>query len=163
HVIGKGIALFRTARRRRLEGIVGKRRAAPYVERRSADWVKIKVGYEQEAVVGGWTDPRASRVGLGALLVGTYEGRSLRYAGSVGTGFDAKTLQDLRRKLDPLRSDRCPFEPVPRVRAHWVEPRLVAQVRFEEWTDAGLMRQPVFLGLRDDKAPRDVVRERSSR
>jgi bifunctional non-homologous end joining protein LigD len=164
HVIGKGKALFEAARRRHLEGIVGKRRDSPYLERRTRDWVKIKTGYEQEVVVGGWTEGRGSRVGFGALLMGYYEGANLRYAGSVGTGFDRETLLRLRRKLDALATARCPFTPAPPVaRAHWVRPSLVVEVRFEEWTDAGLMRQPAFLGVREDKAARDVVRERPVR
>jgi bifunctional non-homologous end joining protein LigD len=164
HVVGKGKALFRVAQRRHLEGIVGKRRDASYEERRSPDWVKIKTGYEQETVVGGWTEPQRSRVGFGALLVGYYEGDALHYAGSVGTGFDRETVLDLRARLDRLTTARSPFDPPPKIaNAHWVKPQLVAQIRFEEWTKAGLMRQPVFLGLRDDKDPRDVVRERSKR
>ena len=158
HIIGKGKALFEAARRRNLEGLVGKRRDSAYLERRTRDWVKIKSGYEQELVVGGWTEGRGSRVGFGALLVGYYEGGHLRYAGSVGTGFDHETLLRFRRKLDGLKTARCPFTPAPPIAgARWVRPRLVVQVRFEEWTDAGLMRQPAFLGMRDDKAARDVV------
>jgi bifunctional non-homologous end joining protein LigD len=164
HVVGKGIALYQRGVRRRLEGIVGKRRASPYEERRSPDWVKIKTGYQQEGVIGGWTDPRGSRIGFGALLIGYYEGGLLRYAGSVGTGFDMKKLRELRSELDALATPACPFTPALRLaRAHWVRPQLVAQLRFEEWTHAGLMRQPVFLGLRDDKAARDVVREKPRR
>jgi bifunctional non-homologous end joining protein LigD len=98
------------------------------------------------------------------LLTGYYEGDRFRYAGSVGTGFDRDTLLRLRRKLDALKTSHCPFAPPPAIGgAHWVRPRLVVEVRFEEWTDAGLMRQPAFLGVRDDKAARDVVRERPVR
>jgi bifunctional non-homologous end joining protein LigD len=144
------------------EGLIAKVADSPYVSGRSKDWLKLKCLAEQEVVVGGWTEPQGSRTGLGALLVGVYEGRELRYAGKVGTGFDRRTLDDLVAQLGPLERDTSPFsEPIkPGVRgAHWAEPRLVAQVAFQEWTGAGRLRQPRFLGLRDDKAPEDVVRE----
>jgi bifunctional non-homologous end joining protein LigD len=147
------------------EGLIAKVADGAYVSGRSRDWLKLKCIAEQEVVVGGWTEPRGSRTGLGALLVGVYEGERLLYAGKVGTGFDAATLSDLVERLAPLERDTSPFaEPIkPRVAgAHWVEPELVAQVGFQEWTGAGRLRQPRFLGLRDDKAAADVVRERPS-
>jgi bifunctional non-homologous end joining protein LigD len=144
------------------EGLIAKRRDAPYRGGRSRDWLKLKCVLEQEVVIGGFTEPRGSRAGLGALLIGYYEDGALRYAGRVGTGFDAATLVALRRRLDELETTTPPFdEPVkPPAGTHWVRPELVAQVGFAEWTNAGRMRQPRFLGLRTDKAPQDVVRER---
>ena len=148
------------------EGLIAKVADSPYAGGRSRDWLKLKCIAEQEVVVGGWTDPRGSRAGLGALLVGVYDGAgALLYAGKVGTGFDRGRLEDLVARLGPLARETSPFaEPIkPRVAgAHWVEPRLVAQVGFQEWTSAGRLRQPRFLGLREDKAPSDVVRERPS-
>jgi bifunctional non-homologous end joining protein LigD len=145
------------------EGLIAKVPDAPYVSGRSRDWLKLKCLAEQEVVVGGWTEPRGSRTGLGALLVGVYDADGvLRYAGKVGTGFGRSTLDDLVGRLAPLERDTSPFaEPIkPRVAgAHWAEPRLVAQVAFQEWTRAGRLRQPRFLGLRDDKEPEEVVRE----
>ena len=144
------------------EGVIAKRADAPYRSGRSRDWLKLKCLFEQEMVVGGFTDPQRSRVGLGALLVGYYDQGVLRYAGKVGTGFDTRTLQDLRERLGALEVDESPFgepiKPLPKG-AHWVAPELVAQIAFAEWTGAGRLRQPRFLGLRDDKDPKDVVRE----
>jgi bifunctional non-homologous end joining protein LigD len=145
------------------EGLIAKVADGRYVSGRSKEWLKLKCLAEQEVVVGGWTEPRGSRTGLGALLVGTYEDGALLYAGKVGTGFDRATLDDLVARLAPLERDTSPFaEPVkPRVAgAHWAEPQLVAQVAFQEWTSAGRLRQPRYLGLREDKAAGDVVRER---
>jgi bifunctional non-homologous end joining protein LigD len=145
------------------EGLIAKVTDSPYVAGRSRDWLKLKCLAEQEVVVGGWTEPRGSRTGLGALLVGVYDaGGALRYAGKVGTGFGRSTLDELVGLLTPLERETSPFaEPIkPRVAgAHWAEPRLVAQVGFQEWTRAGRLRQPRFLGLRDDKDPREVVRD----
>jgi bifunctional non-homologous end joining protein LigD len=134
------------------EGLIAKVADGRYTGGRSKDWLKLKCVAEQEVVIGGWTEPRGSRTGLGALLVGVYDDGELRYAGKVGTGFNAGILDDLVARLRPLERDTSPFsEPL--------KPR-VARVGFQEWTSAGRLRQPRFLGLRDDKAPRDVVRER---
>ena len=148
------------------EGLIGKRADNPYGSGRSADWVKLKCVNEQELVIGGWTDPRGSRTSLGALLVGYYEEGELRYAGKVGTGFDAKMLQTLERKLKPLARSTTPFTSrtkkslLPRsTKVHWVRPTLVGQFGFTEWTPDGLLRHPRFLGLRDDKAAAEVERE----
>jgi DNA ligase D-like protein (predicted ligase) len=147
------------------EGVIAKRADGPYRSGRSRDWLKLKCLFEQEVVVGGFTDPQRSRVGLGALLVGYHEDGVLRYAGKVGTGFDTRTLTDLRERLGALETAKSPFgdpvKPLPKG-THWVKPKLVAQVAFAEWTGAGRLRQPRFLGLREDKRPRDVVRERPS-
>jgi bifunctional non-homologous end joining protein LigD len=145
------------------EGLIAKRADAPYQGRRSRDWLKFKCESGQELVVGGFTDPQRSRVGFGALLLGYYEDGDLVYAGKVGTGFDNATLLGLRDRLARLEQDSPPFArghlPPPRG-VHWVEPQLVAQVGFSEWTADGELRHPRFQGLRDDKKARDVVRER---
>ncbi len=142
------------------EGLIAKRAGSRYQHGRSRDWLKFKCVRAQEFVVGGFTDPSGSRVGLGALLVGYHQGDRLRYAGKVGTGFDEKTLRSLRRRLSELAQDSSPFaDPVRERGAHWVRPELVAQIGFGEWTGDGKLRHPRFQGLREDKAPRDVVRE----
>ncbi|MFF7636071.1 non-homologous end-joining DNA ligase [Kitasatospora sp. NPDC008050] len=142
------------------EGLVAKRADGPYLHRRSADWQKLKCVGGQEFVIGGFTEPAGGRIGFGALLLGYYEQGRLRYAGKVGTGFDAAALRVLRGGLDTIEQARSPFVDEPaEQRAHWVRPVLIAQVGFSEWTRAGLLRHPRFLGLRDDKRPREVVRE----
>ncbi len=153
---------FADACRSGWEGLIAKRADAPYTSGRSKDWLKLKCAWEQELVIGGFTDPGGRRTDFGALLVGYYEEAQLRYAGKVGTGFSAKTLHDLGAKLRKLEARESPFldvRPIPRG-AHWVRPELVAQIGFAEWTTDGRLRQPRFLGLRDDKDPADVVRER---
>jgi bifunctional non-homologous end joining protein LigD len=161
HVLGDGKQLFELARERGLEGIMAKRRDSTYQGRRSRDWLKIKTGKRQECVIGGWTEGRGSRKHFGALLVGVYEKDEFVYVGSVGSGFDAKKLASLSKRLEPLERKTSPFANPPKTdtTAHWVKPELVAEVAFNEWTREGLMRQPVFVALREDKAPRDVVRE----
>jgi bifunctional non-homologous end joining protein LigD len=163
HVVGQGKELFAFARERGLEGIIGKRRDAPYGERRTRDWVKIKVKLSQECVIGGYTDPGGARKGFGSLVCGAYEDGELRYVGHVGTGFDSKTIALLYARLRKLATDESPFdERVPRRSGtHWVRPELVAQVEFSEWTADGRMRQPTFQGLREDKRASEVVRERA--
>jgi bifunctional non-homologous end joining protein LigD len=158
---GDGAALLAEACRQGWEGLIAKRRGTPYVSARSRDWLKLKCTRAQELVVGGFTAPRGSRTGLGALLVGHYEDGALRYAGKVGTGFTRATLDELARRLGPLVRETPPFaaeKGLPRA-ATWVEPELVAQVAFMEWTADGRLRHPSFLGLRLDKAPCEVVRE----
>ncbi|GGJ77813.1 ATP-dependent DNA ligase [Streptomyces camponoticapitis] len=143
------------------EGLIAKRAAGRYEARRSTGWLKLKCEQGQEFVIGGYTEPSRSRVGFGALLLGHYEDGRLRYAGKVGTGYDRATLLDLRHRLDEAPMPRSPFADVVKERApHWSEPRLVAQIAFTEWTRDGMLRHPRFLGLRDDKKPADVVRER---
>jgi bifunctional non-homologous end joining protein LigD len=165
HVVGKGKEMFEAARARGLEGIVGKRRTSTYVEKRTRDWVKIKAQLEQECVIAGYTEPGGARSGFGSLVLGVYEAGKLVYCGNVGTGFDGKTLASLLAKLKALETKGSPFASAPktRTRAHWVKPTLVAQIRFTEWTRDGSMRHPAFLGLRDDKAPKRVRRERPQR
>ncbi|HTE59435.1 MAG TPA: non-homologous end-joining DNA ligase [Solirubrobacteraceae bacterium] len=155
-----GEAFFAEACRKGWEGLIAKRADAPYTQGRSRDWLKFKCSAEQELVVGGYTAPRGSRTDLGALLLGYYDDGELRYAGKVGTGFTRATLRDLAGRLAPLRRDASPFADEVRERsATWVEPRLVAQIGFSEWTRDGRLRHPRFLGLREDKDPRAVVRE----
>lgn len=164
HVIGNGAAFFRKACERELEGIVSKRRDKPYLPGRSMAWRKVKCIQRQELVIGGFTEPEGDRRGIGALLVGYYEGDRLVYAGKVGTGFSFAMLVELRRKLEPHLRATSPFHPEP-PRAltgptrHWVEPEFVCEVSFGEWTSDGRLRHPVFQGLRADKEPRDVKRE----
>lgn len=144
------------------EGVIAKRRGSVYEHRRSTQWLKMKCEEAQEFVVGGFTDPQGARSGLGALLVGYYEGEEFVFAGKVGTGFDTKLLTELRARFDRIERPTTPFTKaggLPRVRAHWVEPEVVVQVAFLEWTGHGKLRHSRFLGLRTDKAPRDVVRE----
>jgi bifunctional non-homologous end joining protein LigD len=152
---------FAEACRSGWEGLIAKRTDAPYSAGRSKDWLKLKCAWEQELVIGGYTDPAGSRTDFGALLVGYYEG-GLRYAGKVGTGYNAATLRDLGARLRELETPASPFldaRPIPRG-THWTRPELVAQIGFAEWTSEGRLRQPRFLGLRDDKRPQEVVRER---
>ncbi len=162
HVVGRGTELFEAAQARGLEGIVAKRRDAPYVERRTRDWVKIKAQLEQECVIAGYTEPGGGRKGFGSLVLGLYDHERLVYCGNVGTGFDAKTLTALWRKMKALEMRECPFSrpPKTRSRAHWIRPTLVAEVRFTEWTHEGSMRHPAYLGLREDKPAKDCHREK---
>jgi bifunctional non-homologous end joining protein LigD len=163
HVVGSGDEVFANACRLSLEGIVSKRRDAPYDTGRGRSWLKVKCLRRQEVVIGGFTEPSGSRTGLGALLVGVHEKDSgLVYVGKVGTGFTDKLLKDLRRRLGALGQSACPFQVRPKGvgTPHWVKPELVAEVAFTEWTSDGKMRHPSFQGLRSDKPARDVVRER---
>jgi len=142
------------------EGLIAKRADAPYTHGRSRDWLKFTCSAEQELVIGGFTAPHGSRTELGALLLGHFADGRLRYAGKVGTGFTRATLRDLAERLAPLRRADPPFADPPRLPgATWVEPRLVAQIGFTEWTRDGRLRHPRFLGLREDKAAEEVVRE----
>jgi DNA ligase D-like protein (predicted ligase) len=146
------------------EGLIAKRADAPYARGHSRDWLKLKCVLEQEFVIGGYTDPAGSRTNFGALLVGYYEADRLRYAGKVGTGYSVETLRGLGARLRKLETSESPFadaRPIPRG-THWTRPELVAQIGFAEWTGEGRLRQPRFLGLRDDKRSTDVVRERPS-
>jgi bifunctional non-homologous end joining protein LigD len=144
------------------EGVIAKRRDSPYEHRRSPHWLKMKCEASQELVIGGFTDPQGARQGLGALLLGYFEDGEFVYAGKVGTGFDTKQLVALRARLDGIEIQRSPFTRavgLPRVRAHWVRPEVVAQVAFTEWTVHGKLRHVRFVGLRVDKTAREVVRE----
>jgi DNA ligase D-like protein (predicted ligase) len=164
HRLEHGERYHREACEKGWEGIIAKRADAPYASGRSGDWLKLKCVADQELVIGGFTDPRGSRAGFGALLVGHYDDGGLAYAGKVGTGYNELLLRDLRSELDRLSQADPPFtrnlENLPQKDVHWVEPVLVAQVGFAEWTRDGRLRHPRFQGLRRDKDPREVIRER---
>jgi bifunctional non-homologous end joining protein LigD len=157
-----GEEMYREACEKGLEGVIAKRADSPYLSGgRSHDWLKLKCHAEQELVIGGYSAPKGSRTDFGALLVGYYDGGTLRYAGKVGTGFDHHTLQTLGQSMRELEQDEShfePFKPIP-PGTHWVRPELVAQIGFTEWTRDHRLRHPRFLGLRDDKPAREVVRE----
>ena len=160
-ITGDGAALLADACRDGWEGLIAKRLGTPYVSTRSRHWLKLKCTRAQELVIGGFTAPRGSRTDLGALLVGHFEDDRFRYAGKVGTGFTRAMLRELSQRLAPLVRETSPFEPetgIPRA-ARWVEPEVVVQVAFMEWTPDGRLRHPSFLGVRFDKAAREVVRE----
>jgi bifunctional non-homologous end joining protein LigD len=162
HRAGDGEAFYRQACVDGWEGLIAKRADAPYAEGRTRNWLKFKCISGQEFVIGGYTDPQGSRQGLGALLVGYYDADGqLTYAGKVGTGFTAASLRSLHESLSALERDTSPFAVgrPPRAGVHWAEPRMVAQIEFAEWTTDGLLRQPRFEGLRDDKDAAEVVRE----
>jgi bifunctional non-homologous end joining protein LigD len=144
------------------EGVIAKHRDSVYEQRRSPHWLKMKCELSQEFVVGGFTDPKGARVGLGALLVGYFEGDELVFAGKIGTGFDNNLLLGLRNQLNQIEIAKTPFTRsvgLPRLRAHWVHPEIVVQVGFIQWTTHGKLRHPRLLGIRTDKAPREVVKE----
>ncbi len=166
HRVHAGEEWFAEICRRGWEGLIAKRADATYTGGRTDRWLKFKCEAGQELVVVGWTDPEGSRVALGALLLGYWDGSDLVYAGKVGTGFSQAALRDLHDRLAPLERDASPCTrgTPPRSRAHspglhWAEPELVAEVAFTEWTRAGQLRHPRYLGLRTDKPARDVVRE----
>jgi bifunctional non-homologous end joining protein LigD len=157
-----GEAYYREACRKGLEGVIAKRADSIYVSRRSRDWLKFKCWEEQEFVIGGFTDPKGGRFGFGALLLGYNENGKLRYAGKVGTGFDTGLLVSLGKELSALETKQSPFADDLKSEkgVHWVRPKLVAQVSFTQWTRDGRLRHPRFLGIRRDKQPREVIRER---
>jgi bifunctional non-homologous end joining protein LigD len=164
HRAGNGEPFWDQACRDRWEGLIVKRADAPYRAGRSRDWLKFKCENAQEFVIGGYTDPQGSRSGFGALLLGYYEpDGAFAYAGKVGTGFGERLLRSLHARMAELERPRPAFTrgPLPRTRVHWVEPRLVGQVAFTEWTRDGQLRHPRFQGLRDDKDPSAVVREKA--
>jgi bifunctional non-homologous end joining protein LigD len=172
---GDGDALLEQARKLGLEGLIGKKAHSHYeAGRRSGAWIKLKTHMEQEFVIGGYSDPTGGRQHFGALLLGYFESRKLRFCGKVGTGFNDSTLRSLRAKFRNLEISECPFDNLPESssgrfgsgitraemkRCHWLKPTLVCEIRFSEWTDDSKLRQPVYLGLREDKNPADVVRE----
>jgi bifunctional non-homologous end joining protein LigD len=164
HVEGNGPGFFDEACRLGLEGIISKRADSRYQATRGRDWQKVKCGLRQEFVIGGYTDPQGARSGFGALLLGVYEGKDLRYCGKVGTGFGDKLLQSLIKELRKRAVDKSPFVNPPTGaegrRAHWVKPELVGEISFTEWTRDGTLRHPSFEGLRQDKPARDIVREK---
>jgi bifunctional non-homologous end joining protein LigD len=162
-VRGDGRALYKEALRRGWEGLIAKQANSPYKSgKRSPDWCKLKIVHEQEFLVCGWTEPRQTRAYFGALLLGVYEGDNLVYVGHTGTGFNERELTRVMKLLQPLETKECPFTIKPKTneRPHWVRPELVAQIKFTEWTADGKLRHPVYLGLRDDKKPGEVHREK---
>ena len=143
------------------EGVIAKRRDSRYEQRRSPLWLKMKCELRQDLVVGGFTDPQGARVGLGALLVGYFDGDALVFAGRIGTGFDTRLLLDLRSRLETNEIAAPPFTRgtgLPRLRAHWVQPEVVVEVAFIEWTVHGKLRHPRLLRVRDDRQPHDAIR-----
>ncbi len=162
HIEGQGVAFFNAAVERGLEGIVAKRADSLYREgRRSESWLKMKTRQQQEAVIGGFTEPRGSRRLIGSLILGVYEGNDLVYIGRAGGGFTERLLDDVHARLSPLAQAKCPFKERPKTdtKPHWVKPELVCEVSFLTWGGDGHIREPIFLGLRDDKLPREVRRE----
>jgi DNA ligase D-like protein (predicted ligase) len=159
----RGAELFREACAKGWEGLIAKRAESRYVQGRSRDWLKLKCSHEQELVIGGFTPPQGSRQHFGALLVGYHEAGELRYAGKVGTGFSQRALAELGSKLEALSAPRCPFTGtgIPR-EGRWVEPQLVGQFAFSEWTRDGKLRHGRYIGLRIDKNANEVVREMPS-
>lgn len=154
---GNGFQAFKVAKRRGFEGLVAKDLSSPYIEKRSTSWLKVKVHQEDEFVIAGYTAPSGSRTHFGALLLGAYERGKLRYVGKVGTGFDEQTLISLSRKFRPLVCSHPAFvERLHEKNATFLAPRLVVQISFAEWTADQKLRQPVYLGLRDDKNPEEV-------
>lgn len=153
-----GLAAYRVAKRRGLEGLVAKVDGSPYEERRSRHWLKVKVHQEEEFVIDGFSAPQGSRKYIGALLLGAYLGKDLHFVGKVGTGFSVWTLAELAKIFAALIRSTPAFVDPPRERqVTWLAPKLVAQIAFAEWTAERKLRQPVFLGIRDDKDPRDCV------
>jgi bifunctional non-homologous end joining protein LigD len=154
-----GLEAFRVASKRGYEGIIGKNLTSTYESRRSPQW--LKAHQQQEFVIAGFTAPKGSREDFGALLLGVYDKQGLQFVGKVGTGFDEQTLQSLRRKFQPLIQSKPPFVPdsIRERDVSFLKPKLIAQISFAEWTEDDKLRQPVFLGLRDDKSPQQVRRE----
>jgi bifunctional non-homologous end joining protein LigD len=150
-----------------LEGVIGKRKNSRYVTRRSSDWIKLKCGQRQEFVIGGYTDPQGSRIGIGSLLLGVHDNDApngkLRYTGNVGSGFSDQTLKEIKKQFDALASDTNPFSGSTGIdrKAHWLKPVLLAEVSFSAWTNSGHVRHGVFHGLRDDKKATSITREKA--
>lgn len=155
HIEAEGDLFFKEIEKFRLEGMIAKRAASPYVQKRSADWLKVKTVQRSEVVVGGYTQPRGSRSHFGALVVGLYRGKELHYVAHTGGGFNHQTLAKIHKLLQPLKTNTSPFVVKPKTNepVQWVKPKLVAEVKFSEWTADARMRHPVFLGLREDKKP----------
>lgn len=161
HIEGKGKAFFQKAKKKGLEGIIAKRKMSPYLCTRSREWLKIKSKKCQEVVIGGYTKPRGTRKNFGALLVGIYEKGAFVYVGHVGGGFNTTLLLEVYKQMQRHIAKKCPFKHEPKANAQvtWVKPKLVCEVAFAEWTKAGMMRQPIFKGMRTDKAAREIIRE----
>ena len=161
HIVGDGTKALKEAEKKGSEGLIAKKISSRYhVNKRTKEWLKIKVTKEQEMVIGGYTEPKGSRSGFGSLLLGYYEDGKFAYSGKVGTGFNEKSLKDMYEKLKKLETKTSPFATKPKERnAHWIKPELVAQIKYSEWTETKSLRHPVFIALRNDKKPKDVTRE----
>ena len=155
HIEAEGEEFFRHIEKFRLEGMMAKRASSPYVQKRSSDWLKVKTVLRSEVVIGGYTQPRGTRSHFGSLVVGLYRGDDLIYVAHTGGGFNEQTLAKLYKLMQPLKTDVCPFKIKPKTNepVQWIKPKLVAEVKFSEWTADERMRQPIFLGLREDKKP----------
>ncbi len=163
HVEKEGKEFFSMATEKGLEGIMAKNKNSLYqTDTRSRDWLKIKTSLRQEVVIAGFTEPRRSRQYFGALVLGVYENDKLKYAGHTGSGFDEKLLKDVWHKLQPLITDKCPFDEKPKTKmpVTWVKPKLVCEIKFQEWTQENILRVPIFMGLRPDKNPTEVKKEK---
>ena len=161
HVEGEGEAFFREIANFRLEGMIAKRAASKYLQKRASEWLKVKTVLRSEAVIGGYTKPRGARSYFGSLVMGLYRGGKLHYVAHVGGGFNEQKLQQIYKILQPLKTDKSPFVVKPKTNepVQWVKPKLVAEVKFSEWTADERMRQPIFLGMREDKKPEDCTFE----
>jgi bifunctional non-homologous end joining protein LigD len=162
HVTGEGLLFFDEVKKKGLEGIIAKHSRSVYVPGiRSRQWLKVKTQLTQDAVIGGFTEPKGGRKYFGSLVLGVFEGDELVYIGHSGGGFDSKSMKEIRETMDPLISTDCPFRVKPKTNtpAVWLEPKLVCEVALSEWTGEGLMRHPVFLRMREDKDAHEVVRE----
>jgi bifunctional non-homologous end joining protein LigD len=163
HILKKGKSVFKQVAKKGLEGIIAKRLESPYMEgKRSKNWLKIKTHLRQEAVICGFTPPKGSREYFGALLLGVYIDKTLTYVGHTGTGFDSQKLANIYARLSPLIQPNCPFKTKPKTRSSvtWVKPELICEISFTEWTEEGSMRHAVFVDFRDDKKPKDVIKEK---
>ena len=157
HIDGEGEAFFEQIEKFHLEGMMAKRAASPYVQRRSTDWLKVKTIQRSEVVIGGYTEPRGARSYFGALVVGLYRDDKLHYVAHTGGGFNQQTLRKVYKLMQPLKTNQCPFVSKPKTNepVQWIRPKLVAEVKFSEWTADGRLRHPVFVGLREDKKPKE--------
>src|SRR5438105_2022722 len=157
HVEGEGEAFFREIEKFHLEGMMAKRAASKYLQKRSSDWLKIKTVMRSEVVIGGYTQPRGTRSYFGSLVCGLYRGNELHYVAHVGGGFNEKLLASIYKLMRPLKVDKSPFVDPPKTNepVQWLKPKLVAEVKFSEWTADNRLRQPIFMGLREDKKPKD--------
>lgn len=164
HVEDKGKEFYAACKKLKLEGIIAKRKTSPYRSgERSREWLKIKIQMRQEVIVCGYTEPKKSRKGFGALVVAVHDGKKLRFAGHVGGGFTEKELSEIKKTLDKDTTETPPIENPPKTNTPvtWVKPKYICEVEFKEWTSDGIMRQPVFIGLRSDKLPKEVKKEKA--
>jgi bifunctional non-homologous end joining protein LigD len=157
YIEGEGEAFFKEIEKFHLEGMIAKRADGPYFQKRSSDWLKVKTIQRSEVVIGGYTQPRGSRSHFGALVVGLYSDRELHYVAHVGGGFNQRSLADLHKIMQPLKAKKSPFVDAPKTNepVQWLKPKLVAEVKFSEWTADARLRHPVFVGLREDKKPQE--------